>query len=165
MAKQWLKQKRFKSKVYRERARGVMKRYSGERVTAPSQPNPEVMSWYKNAAGTLWDASIPVRELSYYNSNVPRQEALDLADKIKNTRPEWLYFRLIDDGFLRARMYFQFKPERCVITELDKRSKRLRRSIVYRNRDVCHQRWLSSTLDWAEVLYHPSIPETYPTPE
>jgi len=164
VAKRWMVQKRLKMKRFRAKARGHMKKYSAEQMSGGSTPNPEVMSWYKNAANSLSNGSIPQREMMHYNSNIPRKEALALRDKIIDACPEWMYFRLVDDGWLRARMYFAHNPERCCVVALDKRTKHHRRSIVYKNRDVAYQRWCESTVDWVEPsdFYHPNIPETFP---
>lgn len=163
MAKRWLQAKRLKQKKYREKGRGVMKRYSSECIKAGTQPNPEVMTWYKNAARGLQNGNISDRELAYWNSNLPRQEALDLRKQLKNACPEWLRIVLVDNEFLRARLYFQFSPERCCVVILDKETGSSRRSVVYRNRDVAYQRWESNTLTWVDpsALYHPNIPETF----
>lgn len=164
MAKKWMTQKRLKMKRYRAKARGHMKRFTAARMSGGSRPNPEIMAWYKNSANSLSNGSISQKEMMHFNSNDPRKEALELRNEIKNARPEWMYFRLVDDGWLRARMYFQHNPERCCVLELDKRYDRSRRSIVYRNRDVAYQRWCEKTIDWVEPhqYYHPNIPETFP---
>lgn len=162
MAKRWVIQKRLKEKRYREKSRGVMKRLSAESINCGRSPNKEVMSWYKNSANSLgW--CINFQDVVKHNVNQPRAEALKLADTIRNACPEWKYFRLLDDCFVWARMYFQNNPERCCILEYDKRRKVLRRSIVYRNRDVAYQRWYGCTIDWVNStdLYHPNIPETH----
>lgn len=164
MAKRWVTQKRLKMRKYRAKARGHLKRFSAGQMSGGSRANPEIMQWYKNSANSLSNGSISQREMMYFNSNDPRKETLELRDTIKNACPEWMYFRLVDDGWLRARMYFQHNPERCLVVELNKRTSRARRSIVYKDRDIAYQRWCSSTIDWVEPsqYYHPNIPETFP---
>lgn len=161
MAKRWMTQKRLKQKTYRERARGVMKRFSGERMSGGSRPNPEIMQWYKNAAQSL-KKGIAVLDDEVLRFNAPRAEAQWKRIQLQNTRPEWMYFRLVDDAWLRARMYFQLQPnERCCVVEFHPRTGLHRRSIVYRNRDRAYHRWTSKSIDWSDELFHPSIPETF----
>jgi len=160
MAKSWLKQKTFKQKVYRERARGVMKRFSADTVKAGSRPNPDIVQWYKNAAESL-KIGVGVDFEDLAKANAPKVEANWERIQLKNARPEWLNCRLVDDGFLRARMYFQLSPERCCIVCLDKRTMKIRRSVVYRSRDRCLARWKDGSIDWSPEHFHPSIPETF----
>lgn len=163
MAKRWMIQKRLKEKRYREQSRGIMKQYSAARVNCGATPNKEIMSWYSNSARGL---GVPYEEIARHNTqwvNSPRHQALVRRNELRNACPEWMYFRLLDDGFLRARMYFQYNPELCCVVEYNKRNKVLRRSIEYRNRDVAYQRWMNCTMDWVEpdFLYHKHIPETF----
>lgn len=167
MAKRWLLAKRFKMKVYRAKARGVKERRSSEKVNTGATPNKEVMSWYRNSARWL---SVPMSELYRYNRQPmsdARQAVKDLINDTKdnNARPEWWYFRLVDDGWLRARMYFSndHNSERCCVVEFSPKTSLSRRSIVYRNRDVAYQRWCEETIDWVDPseFYHPNIPETF----
>lgn len=163
MAKGWLTAKRLKMKKYREKSRGVMKSLSSERINVGKTPNKEIMSWYINSARGL---GVSINDIYKYNSaptSAERKAALDRAAEIRDARPEWRYFRLIDDRWLRAHMYYQDNPARCCVLELDPQTQRTRRSIVYRSRDVAYQRWLSRTIDWVEEadLYHPNIPETF----
>lgn len=164
MAKRWVVQKRLKMKAYREKSRGIMHQYSAARVNCGASPNKEIMQWYKNSARGLGVSFEDLARLNVNWSNEPRKETLALREKLINQCPEWMYFRIIDDGFLRARMYFSHNPERCCVVEYDKRRKRLRRSIIYRNRDVAYIRWREGTIDWVEVgnEYHENIPETFP---
>lgn len=162
MAKRWLQSKRLKQKTYRARARGVMKRYSSERINTGMPPNQEVMQWYKNAANSLKHSHRPMKELIFHNSNQPRKEAMELKREIEDACPEWMYFRLVDDSWLRARLYFQLNPERAVIVTYSPRSGLSTRSVVYKSKDIAYQRFCSDTLDWSLEFYHPNIPETFP---
>jgi len=162
MAKRWLTAKRLKVKTYRARARGVMKKFSSERINVGMPPNREIMQWYKNAATSLKHGLVDMREMMHYNSNEPRKEAQALKHEIEEACPKWMYFRLVDDAWLRARMYFQLNPERCCVLEYDPRRNTYRRSIEYKSKDRAYQRWCSGTIDWVEPsqYYHPNIPET-----
>lgn len=165
MAKRWLTSKTFKMKKYREKSRrGALKMYSAAKISTGSSPNKEVMQMYRNSAKWL---GVSMEELYRYNRepvSVERQAARDLRNNIKNACPEFMYFRLVDDSWLRARMYFHFNPEMYYIVEFNPRTKGRRRSIQYKNRDVAYTRWSESTIDWvpSAKFYHPSIPETYP---
>ncbi len=162
MAKGWIKAKQFKQKKYRERSRGVMKRFSSGRISGGQAPNQEVMSWYRNAAKGLSKGLLAPATIA--RANQPRQEALELRDKIKNACPEYRYFRLVDDPWLRARMYFDLNPEVYIIVEYNPKLGCSRRSIPYFNRDIALQRWYENTTDWVDFssFYHPRIPETFP---
>lgn len=162
MAKRWLTAKRLKQKTYRARARGVMKRYSSERINVGMPPNKEVMQWYKNAATSLKHTHHSMDEFIFHNSNQPRKEAMELKRELENACPAWMYFRLVDDAWCRARMYFQLNPERCVIVTYSPRSGLSARSIEYKSKDRAYQRWCSDTVDWSLEFYHPNIPETFP---
>jgi hypothetical protein len=161
MAKRWLTAKRLKQKTYRAKARGVLKRFSSERINVGMPPNPEVMQWYKNAANSLKHTHFPVKELIFHNSNQPRKEAMERKRELENACPAWMYFVLVDDAWCRARMYFHLNPERACIVSFSPRSGLSIRSVVYKSKDRAYQRWCSDTVDWSETFYHPNIPETF----
>lgn len=162
MAKRWVVQKRLKEKTFRERSRGIMKRYSSEKINGGATPNKEVISWYKNSAKSLgWNTHF--QDVVRYNVNTPRAEALKLAEKVSNECSPWMYFQLLDDAFTRARMYFQNNPELCCVVEYDKRRKVIRRSTVFSDRDTAYNRWMDNSIVWVDpdYLYHKRIPETF----
>lgn len=152
MGSRWLQAKRFKIKIYREKKRGVLKKYSSELVNIGSSVNKEGMhTLYKNK-----HLGVTSRDLSI---NMPRQAALDLskAGRIEPLR----YFRLLDDTFARARLYYSDNPGYCYIIELNRRTKVHRRSIKYLSRDIAYGRYCDDTIDWSDEFYHPLIPETH----
>lgn len=164
MAKQWIQQKRLKMKVYRAKARGVLKQFSSEKVNCGRTPNKEAMQMYRNAARGL---GVTMKDLYTYNFQYkpeaisePRQAARELREKVRNGTEPLRYFRLLDDAFARARLYYSSNPEYCYIIELDRRRKTHRRSIRYLSRDIAWARYCDGSIDWDAELYHPDIPET-----
>lgn len=165
MAKRWLQAKRLKQKTYRAKARGVMKPYSSEKINAGRSPNKEAMAMYRNAARGL---GVSMTELARFNFQYqpeaisePRQAARELREKVRNGTEPLRYFRLLDDAFARARLYYSSNPEYCYILELDRRKKTHRRSIKYIDRDLAYARYCEDTINWDADLYHPLIPETH----
>lgn len=169
MAKGWLTAKLLKQKVYRAKARGVMKQFSSQKINCGSTPNREVMQMYKNAARGL---GVTMKDLYTYNFQYkpeaisePRQAARELREKVRNGTEPLRYFRLLDDAFARARLYYSSNPDYCYILELDRRTGRHRRSIKYLSRDIAWSRYCDGSIDWDKILYHSMIPETFPISE
>jgi hypothetical protein len=156
MAKRWMLQKRLKQKAFRTKARGILRKYDPTVVNGQT-PNAADIEWHKRMNRDSWVNGVSCNELSAVNSTKAETVWKELT--LKNARPEWLFVNLRDDEFLRARLYFRHDPYRCCVIEWPRR-RPVRRSILYRSREVCVQRWLSSTLDWAEDSRHPDIPET-----
>lgn len=164
MAKRWLQQKRLKMKVYRAKARGVMKQYSSEVISVGRSVNKEGMAaLYPNKG-----LNVTFKELDRYNRQTepisePRQAARELREKVRNGTEPLRYFRLLDDAFARARLYYSSNPEYCYIIELDRRCSLHRRSIKYLSRDIAYARYCDGSIDWSPEFYHPLIPETHPS--
>ena len=163
MAKQWITQKRLKMKVFRAKARGVMKRYSSEVIKCGRTVNKEGMATlYPNRS-----LGVTLTDLDKFNRvketfSEPRQAARELREKVRNGTEPLRYFRLLDDAFARARLYYSSNPEYCFIIELDRRNGLHRRSIKYLSRDIAYARYCDGSIDWSPTLYHPMIPETFP---
>lgn len=163
MAKSWLQAKLFKMKVYRAKARGVMKRYSSETISVGRSVSKEGMAeLYKDSVRGL---GVTTKQLQDFNHRVsePRQAALELREKVKGTEP-LRYFRLLDDAFARARLYYSDNPEYCYILELNRCTSVHRRSIKYLSRDIAYGRYCDDSIDWSSDFYHERIPETFPIP-
>lgn len=165
MAKGWIQSKQLKMKKYRAKARGVMKSYSSEKINCGRTPNKDAMQMYRNAAKGL---GVTMKDLYTFNFQYkpeaisePRQAARELREKVRNGTEPLRYFRLLDDAFARARLYYSSNPEYCYILELNRRKGSHRRSIKYLSRDIAYARWLEDTIDWDEEFYHPMIPETF----
>lgn len=160
MAKQWISQKRLKMKVYRAKARGVMKRYSSEVISCGRSVNKEGMATLYPNKGL----GVTTQDLLRYNRPLmvsePRSAARELREKVRNGTEPLRYFRLLDDAFARARLYYHNNPDYCCIVELDRRSSVHRRSIKYNNRDIAYARYCDGSIDWSEEFYHPLILET-----
>ena len=162
MAKSWIKAKRLKMKVYRAKARGVMKRYSSEVISCGRSVNKEGMAALYSGKGL----NVTFKDLDRYNRqqptiSEPRQAARELREKVRNGTEPLRYFRLLDDAFARARLYYSSNPEYCYIIELDRRCSLHRRSIKYLSRDIAYARYCDGTIDWDATFYHPLIPETH----
>jgi hypothetical protein len=164
MAKRWLQQKRLKMKVYRAKARGILKMYSSEKVNVGRSINKEGMAALYSGKGL----GVTMKDLQTFNfrykptpTSEPRQAARELREKVRNGTEPLRYFRLLDDAFARARLYYSSNPEYCYIIELDRRKKLHRRSIRYNDRDIAYARYCDDTIDWSEEFYHPLIPETH----
>lgn len=160
MAKSWIIAKRLKMKVYRAKGRGVLKMYSSSTINTGRSVNKEGMAQLYPNRGL----GVTTKDLQRYNSgpiSEPRQAARELREQVRNGTEPLRYFRLLDDAFARARLYYSSNPEYCYILELDRRTLVHRRSIKYFNRDIAYARWLEGSLDWEPQLYHPMIPETF----
>lgn len=165
MAKSWITAKRLKMKVYRAKARGVMKQYSSAKINIGSTVNKEGMAALYADSRKIH--GVTYSDLGRYNrnkppDNEPRQAAKELREKVRNGTEPLRYFRLLDDAFARARLYYSSNPEYCYIIELDRRTREHRRSIKYHNRDIAYGRYCDGSIDWDSVFYHPLIPETHP---
>lgn len=164
MAKRWLQQKRLKMKVFREKGRGVLKMYSSATINTGRSVNKEGMAaLYPNKGLGVSTKDLLVHNRPYEPVviNEPRQAARELREKVRNGTEPLRYFRLLDDAFARARLYYSSNPEYCYILELDRRTSLHRRSIKYLSRDIAYARWLDGSLDWSDEFYHPDIPETH----
>jgi len=165
MAKRWLQQKRLKMKVFRAKARGVMKPYSSQKVNCGTTPNKEAMEMYRNAARGLGVTMTDLAKFNYQYKPTPisgpRQAARELREQVRNGTEPLRYFRLLDDAFARARLYYSSNPEYCYIIELDRRKNTHRRSIRYLSRDIAWGRYCDGSIDWDSEFYHPMIPETH----
>lgn len=156
MAKSWLVAKRFKMKIYRAKARGVKESRSSEMINVGRSVNKEGMrALYSGKA-----LGVTSKDLSINIHSEPRQAALELREKIGSAEP-LRYFRLLDDAFARARLYYSDNPNHCFIVELDRRTKVHRRSIKYISRDIAYGRYCDGSIDWSDDFYHPLILETH----
>lgn len=156
MAKRWLTQKTLKIKRRKAKQRGIMPKL--HQASVNSGPVPDDKGWYSTTKTLNYDLDVIL--VKHYNT--PRQEAQALRHKIKSACPEYMYFRLVDDSWLRARLYFSSDHRTNIIVEYNPKTKVHRRSIPYKNRDVARIRWEQSTIDWAEDFLHPNISETFP---
>lgn len=161
MAKSWLVAKRLRMKIYRTRKRGVKERRSSEMVNAGRTISKEGMSeLYIDAVRGLGVTTKQLQDFNHRSISEPRQAALELLVKMDSAEP-LRYFRLLDDAFARARLYYSSNPEYCHIVELDHRTKVHRRSIKYLSRDIAYGRYCDDTIDWSLDFYHPLILETH----
>lgn len=162
MAKSWITQKRLKMKVYRAKARGIMKKYSAEVVKCGRTVNKEGMAaLYPNRSLGVTLTDLDKFNRHKVNYSEPRQAARELREKVRNGTEPLRYFRLLDDAFARARLYYSSNPEYCYIIELDRRTGINRRSIKYLSRDIAYGRYCDGSIDWSPDFYHALIPETH----
>lgn len=165
MAKAWIVAKRLKMKVYRAKTRDVMKSYSSEMINVGRTINKVGMeALYKDSVRGLGVSYTDIQKYNSEKSTEPRQAARELREKVRNGTEPLRYFRLLDDAFARARLYYSLNPTYCYVLELDRRVQRHRRSIKYLDRDVAYARYLDDTIDWDSEFYHELIPETHPAP-
>lgn len=171
MVQRWLQQKQVKIKRQKAMRRGVLKQYSTDMVNASRTPNPEAMAMYRNAAHGLGVSMRALAMTNYRYKPTPisheRQAVKDLMKKIEQSCPDLLFYKLVDDSFMRARMYFNHNPPVYLIVEEDFKKKTHKRSIEYRHPEYAYQRWLGDTITWVDdaCFRHPRIAKTKPPPD
>lgn len=153
MGASWMKQKR--AKMARER-RAWAKQYSRP---AGIVPNRGIIRQYKETAKGIGidEQEVEILMLKMYGHGpylgtpAGRRDVIELLRELRKQVPEMQFFQVLDNAFLRLRLFYGSErgaPTRYILVLDDKRLQVTKMSLSYHSKERALQCWSNQTVRW-----------------
>jgi hypothetical protein len=111
-----------------------------------------MLTWYRNAANSLGQAEAQQR---FPNVQPKKKDINDRLEEILSVFDDPLFITLIENIYQRCRLYFNSQHTCYILQHVDWKTREVRISITYANRDRAVQVWTKSQVAWK---YKKSLP-------